>query len=282
MDVLGKDWFILNNGIATGSACFIAPGTYKIKGAGDMARFTDKFRYVYKSFSGNGTVTVRVTQQDAANALNKAGIMFRESLVSGSDYALLALSSGNGVFFQAQTHSGISLDADNTGAGTIKAPYWLRLERNGSSFTAWVSKDSITWTSIGKKTVPSFSKNVYVGLAVSSHSNNALSEAIFDSWTITDKTGPGSNGSILPGWHPLVFPNPSLGHFILDFNIEKKQRVWITITSGADGRTCYIETLNDFLGNYHRNLDALRLAKGSYAVTVRTEDGTQTIMLIRQ
>lgn len=281
MDVLGRDWFILNSGIATGSACFIAPGTYKVKGAGDMARLTDKFRYVYKSFSGNGTVTVRVTQQDAASPLNKAGIMFRESLVSGSDYALLALSSSSGVYFQVQTHSGISLDAGNTGAGAIKAPYWLRMERNGSSFTAWVSKDSITWTSIGKKTVPSFGKNVYAGLAVASHSNSVLSEAIFDSWTITGKTGPG-NSNPLPGWHPLVFPNPTLGHFILDFNIEKKQRVWISITSGADGRTCYTETLNDFLGNYHRDLDALRLAKGSYAVTVRTEDGTHTIILIKQ
>jgi len=280
-DVQGKDWFLLNNGIAAGSACFIAPGRYKVKGAGDMAKLTDKFRFVYKTLDGDGTVTVKVTQQDAISTLNKAGIMLRESLVSGSDYVLLALSSGNGVYFQSQTRSGMLLDADNIGAANIKAPYYLRLVRIGNEFTAWLSKDSIAWTAIGQKKVPSMSKKLYTGLAVSSHSNTTLSEALFDNWSITNKIPAGSNG-FLPRLHPFIFPNPTLGGFILDFNIEKKQNVSIIITSGSDGRTCYSEKLDNFSGNYHRNLNMLKLANGNYAVTVRSEAGIQTIILIKQ
>jgi len=280
-DIVGKDWMIPGHNIATGSACFIAPGTYKVKGAGDLGKLTDKFRFVYKTFSGDGTVTVRVSQQDAVSPFNKAGIMFRETLASGSDYVLLALSSGNGVYFQAQTRSGTLLDADSIGAANIKAPYYLRLVRTNSDFAAWVSKDSVAWTIIGRKKVTSFSKTAYIGLAVSSHNNNILSEAVFDNWVITDKTG-ASNSGIQLGLHPILFPNPTPGIATLDFDIDTKQKIWITITSGADGRNVYTETLNDFLGHYNKNLNTLRLAKGSYAVTIHTESGTKTIVLIKQ
>ncbi|MBS1565078.1 MAG: hypothetical protein JST39_11855, partial [Bacteroidetes bacterium] len=191
-DVLSKNWYLSNNGITPGNACFIAPGTYKVNGAGDLAKQADKFRYVYKTMEGNGTVTVRVTSQDAVSPLNRAGIMLRETLVSGSDYVSLTLSSGSGVYFQTQTHAGLTLDADNSGAGMIKAPYYLRLVRTGSNFTAWISKDSISWTSLGKKTIPAINKTLYVGLVVSSSSNTILSEAFFDNWTITDKTNNGN------------------------------------------------------------------------------------------
>lgn len=274
-DVLAKNWFISNSGITAGSACYIAPGTFKIRGAGDMASQTDKFRYVYRELNGNGIVTVRVTRQDSVSPLNKAGIMMRESLISGSDYVMLSLSSGNGVYFQVQTHVGTQLDVTNTNVA-IKAPYYLRLERTDAGFTGWVSKDSLTWTSIGKKTVPSMNKTLYAGLAVGSHSNNTLSEALFDKWTINGK-------NMVPQLiHPFVFPNPTPGRFTLDFNVGKRQTVWISITSGADGRTCFTEKLDNFEGYYHQNLDILRLAKGNYAVTVHTEEGSQTIILIKQ
>ncbi|HSC36354.1 MAG TPA: PKD domain-containing protein, partial [Chitinophagaceae bacterium] len=261
-------------GVTPGSTCFTAPGTYDVKGAGDLSGFLDRFRYVYSTLTGNGVATVRVTSQDAVSPLNGAGIMFRESLNSRAAYTLLALSSGNGVYWQSQSTLGLAPSVINTGAGNIKAPYYLRLDRKGSTITGYISKDSIKWTDIGKKTMPAISKTLYIGLAVYSHSDKLLSEAVFDNWTIQgEKEADGLN--------LFVYPNPTNGGFALEFRLEKKQRVWITLTSGADGRICYTETLDKFSGYYHKNLDQLRLAKGNYAVTVRTETATKTIILVK-
>jgi len=79
---------------------------------------------------------------------------------------------------------------------------------------------------IGKKTIPAMNKTLYIGLAVCSHINNTLSEAVFDGWTITDKTSSGDDDTgdhnnddhnnairiIIPRqqavFRPVVFPNP--------------------------------------------------------------------------
>ena len=92
---------------------------------------------------------------------------------------------------------------------------------------------------------------------------------------------PDEGEKVADGLNLFVYPNPTNGGFALEFRLEKKQRVWITLTSGADGRICYTETLDNFSGYYHRNLDQLRLAKGNYAVTVRTETATKTIILVK-
>ncbi|HSC39032.1 MAG TPA: T9SS type A sorting domain-containing protein, partial [Chitinophagaceae bacterium] len=285
--------------IATGSACFIAPGTYDIKGAGDLASGSDKFRFVYRSFSGNGTLIVKVTTQDAVNSLNKAGLMFRETTSSGANYAFLGLTSGNGVYLQSQTLLGLSVSTTSTGAGVIKAPYYLKLVRNGSTFTGLVSPDSITWTTIGSKTV-SMATSAYVGLAVCSHITNTLSEALFSNWTILNANGQQTNAARTTGTlvaegsadtqaqaqvltnGPLkVYPNPTNAGFVVDFSVDKKQNVWLAITSGADGRVCYTETLNGFSGSYHKDLSSIHLSKGTYAITIRTETGIKTIILVK-
>lgn len=284
--------------MATGSACFSAPGTYVIKGAGDLAAGSDKFRFVYRSLNGNGTMIVKVTSQDAVNSLNKAGLMFRESLNSGANYAFLGLSSSNGVYLQSQTLLGLVVSTTNTGAGVIDAPYYLRLVRNGTSFTGSVSADSISWTTIGSKTV-SMASTVYVGLAVCSHSTGTLSQAVFTNWTLLNGSGQQQStartmtgtestsaeltslaGAVNSGLR--VYPNPAAAGFTADFSVEKKQTVWLSVTSGADGRLCYTETLPDFSGHYSRDLGFLHLPKGNYAVTIRTETGVKTIILIKQ
>lgn len=284
-------------GIATGSACFEAPNTYDIKGAGDLATLSDKFRFVYKSFTGDGSLIVKVTTQDAVNASNKAGIMFRESLSGGASYALLALTSGNGALLQSQTLLGLSVSSTSTGAGVIKAPYYLRLVRSGSTFTGAVSADSITWTTIGSKSVSMTASTIYVGMAVCSHTSNTLSEAVFSNWTILNSNGQQVNATNNSGTLTTnesaalravlnnglkVYPNPTNAGFVVDFSIEKKQTVWVAITSGADGRLCYAETLSNFSGNYHKDLGLLHLAKGTYAIILRTETGIKTIILVKQ
>jgi ribosomal protein L14 len=127
-----------------------------------------------------------------------------------------------------------------------------------------------------------------VVVTVNSRTATTLQEA---ARTGTDTSISLSNTSVVPngpslsdqaaGFKPLVYPNPTSAGFVLDFSLEKKQTAWITITSGADGRVCYTETLNKFPGRYHKNLGLVNLAKGSYAITIRTETVTKTIILVK-
>jgi len=293
---IGGTGFLGLGGITAGSACFTAPNAYNVKGAGDLTAKTEKFRFVYRSFSGNGTMIVKLTAQDAVSTLNKAGLMFRESLSTGANYAFLGLSSGSGAYLQSQTAFGSSVSVTNTGAGVMKAPYYLKLVRNGTSFTGSVSADSISWTTIGSKTVSMTAGTIYVGLAVCSHNNNILSEVVFTNWTILNSSGQQVTAAriatdiqtvstatpSLVSSDLKVYPNPAAAGFTADFSVEKKQDIWISVTSGADGRICYTETLRNFSGHYSKDLGSLRLPKGSYAVTLRTETGTKTVLLIKQ
>src|SRR5436190_4438290 len=68
----------------------------------------------------------------------------------------------------------------STIAGPIKpAPYWVRLDRAGNTFTGYRSLDGVTWTLVGSYTIP-MSANVMVGLALTSHNVDATAVATFD------------------------------------------------------------------------------------------------------
>jgi hypothetical protein len=150
---------------------------------------------------------------------------------------------------------------------------------------------------VGSKTVSMSASTIYVGMAVCSHITNTLSNAVFSNWTGLNAsgqrvssadpvTGTMTAESAAPAPSAVnsdlkVYPNPTNAGFVVDFSVEKKQTVWLAITSGADGRLCYTETLNNFSGNYHKDLGQVHLSRGTYAVTIRTETGIKTIILVK-
>ena len=62
-------------------------------------------------------------------------------------------------------------DADP--AGLFDAPYWVRLVRQGNSFSAYRSSNGTSWTLQGTITV-TMNTSVFVGLAVTSHNDGTL------------------------------------------------------------------------------------------------------------
>ncbi len=172
-------------GIA-GSACF-ENGIFTLSGSGnDIWDTQDAFRFAYKTLVGDGIITARVLTQDATNEWNKCGIMFRESLTPGSRNVFIALTSGNGAAFQNRLVTDDYSNNINTGAG-IQAPYWLRLVKNGSVYTAFISSDSIAWTQLGDAVDAGFGNGipVYAGLAITSHNNAVLSTAAIDNYFLS-------------------------------------------------------------------------------------------------
>lgn len=157
----------------------VSGGVYTVSGSGtDIWGTSDKFRFVYRTFTGDGEIIVRVTSQTNTDPWAKAGIMFRETLNANSRHAMMVLSPSNGTAFQYRNATA-GASATFGGASAAAPNNWLRLTRRGNVFTGYRSSDGITWTQVGTATIP-MATSINVGLCVTSHVNKTLSTAKFD------------------------------------------------------------------------------------------------------
>jgi hypothetical protein len=163
---------------AAGSASE-SDGTWTINGSGvDIWDYTDEFHYVYQPLSGDGQIIARVVSVGYTNAWAKAGVMIRETLDGDSKHAMMVVTPGNGTAFQRRTNTGGS--SDHTEGSSVTAPYWVKLIRSGNTFTGYESADGSTWTLVGSVSI-TMATDVYIGLAVTSHSDGDLCTAEIDS-----------------------------------------------------------------------------------------------------
>jgi regulation of enolase protein 1 (concanavalin A-like superfamily) len=152
-------------------------GTWTIRAAGsDIWGTDDSFRYVYRPLSGDGSLVARVNRLDNTHAWAKAGVMIREGLASTSRNATIALTPANGVAFQYRAASGGR--SSSVQAAGKQAPYWLKLERKGTTFSGYYSSNGSQWTLLGSCTL-ALAKEISIGLAVTSHNSAALTTAVF-------------------------------------------------------------------------------------------------------
>ncbi len=170
---------------ASGGACYNSP-TFTIVGSGaDIWNTADAFQYVSQTASGNTTITARVnTEEIQVSGWSKAGVMIRETTASNSANAAVLVTPSNGVVMQWRTTTGGSCtNIDITGK---TAPLWVRMVRNGSTFTGYYSTNGSSWTSIGSTTI-SMSSSATAGLAITSQSSGTLCSAMLDN---VSKTNP--------------------------------------------------------------------------------------------
>jgi regulation of enolase protein 1 (concanavalin A-like superfamily) len=165
-----------------GSASY-SNGTFTVNGAGSSISGTaDQFNYVYQAVGTSYTITARVVSMTNTNTGAQAGVMVRETLASGSTMANINVTPANGVTWVDRTATNGSASGSRT-AGLV-APYWIRVVRNGSTFTGYFSPDGVNWTQQGTVSI-SVASNVYIGLVVSSRSNSQLCTATFDNVSVT-------------------------------------------------------------------------------------------------
>ena len=166
---------------AAGSATFTA-GTFTVTGSGsDIWNQSDEFRYVYQSLTGDGEITAQVVGPSNTNAWAKAGLMIRGSLAADAPHASIFLTPENGVGFQRRLTAG----AGSQHNGVMRnSPERLRLVRKGDTFTTYHLANSNSWVEVGSATI-AMDETVYIGLAVTAHSDGKLSEADFREVKIT-------------------------------------------------------------------------------------------------
>jgi endonuclease/exonuclease/phosphatase family metal-dependent hydrolase len=111
--------------------------------------------------------------------------MMRETLTAGSKHAFMLVSPGQGLAFQRRPSTGGLSEHTSGGNGT--APRWVKIERRGSTFTAYRSTDGVSWTTVGSETM-NMTDTIYVGLAVGSHVDGDRATATFDGVTVSNST----------------------------------------------------------------------------------------------
>jgi regulation of enolase protein 1 (concanavalin A-like superfamily) len=166
----------------TGSANY-SNGTFTVNGSGTSISGTaDQFNYAYQAAGTSYTITARVVSMTNTNSGAQAGVMIRETLATGSTMVNVNVTPSNGVTWVYRTATGGSTSGGRT--ASLVAPYWVRLVRNGSTFTGYFSTDGVNWTQQGTASI-SMASNAYIGLVVSSRNSSQLCTAIFDNASIT-------------------------------------------------------------------------------------------------
>jgi hypothetical protein len=145
--------------------------TYTIGGFGEgIEGAADSFRFVYKQMTGDGTLTVRLTQITRFSDDTHSGIMFRETLDPGSAMVMHTLRAAGQVFLRSRvTADTAAQDGPQVPQfpATLVIPHWMRLKREGDIFTAEHSSDGHTWEVVDNPVTISMAQTIYIGMAVS-------------------------------------------------------------------------------------------------------------------
>jgi hypothetical protein len=172
-------------------------GIYTMTASGaDIWGTADEFRYAYKQLGGAGSITAKVESVENTDPWAKCGVMIRETLEPGSKFAAVYITPGNGCRFQGRLTPAADATSDTSVASAeqmaITAPYWIKLERDAAgNFNGYYSSDGISWQAMTwnpqKISMPA---NVYIGLALTSHSSGVTGKAEFSNVQTTGTVSP--------------------------------------------------------------------------------------------
>lgn len=178
------------------STSSVASGVYTLNAGGtDLSQSGSTDTACYVSFpvtnSANCTITARVVSIANGNTNSRAGVEIRETTANNSRH--MASTVQKGLAMRAIYRVTTNGSSSTTVTGTYR-PYWVRLQRTGSSFSSWGSTDGSTWVQTGTSQVIPMSLDVQAGLAVSARSDGALTTAVFDNVTINGVAASGLTG----------------------------------------------------------------------------------------
>ena len=153
---------------------------------GDLWGNFDGTRFVYRRLSGDGTITARVLSVDRAAHWTKAGVLIRENLTNGSKYVGAFKTPNAGErSVQMQWRSAQNGGTSGHNVTNLWTPTWVRVRREGTTFTAWTSLNGVNWNQMRDPVSVEMGQDVYIGMAVSANASwGRMADATFDNITI--------------------------------------------------------------------------------------------------
>jgi RNA polymerase sigma factor (sigma-70 family) len=162
----------------------LAGGVLAVNSSGmDLWGASDSAYFVYRKLTGDGTIRARLLTLPATGTYAKAGVMVRGSLDPDAANVFLGRNVGtDGLIYQVRPRP----KAETKCPGGRKAglPCWSRLVRRGHTVTGSVSHDGTTWEEVSSQTID-LGKEVFFGLAVTSHKEGVVNTSTFDQVTLT-------------------------------------------------------------------------------------------------
>jgi hypothetical protein len=172
-----------------GSTCKTG-NIYNLTGSGtDIGGNADQFQFAFTSIDiADYDVVGRVIQQDQVNPNDKIGVMVRDSLTNTSRFAYMA-SVNNGTQFIYEYRSVPSGPVTTIVSAGHTIPYWVRINKTGTTYTAYVSGNGSSWLQVGSPVNLNFGTDPtnapHYGMAITSADNTILSTGQIDNFTIT-------------------------------------------------------------------------------------------------
>jgi alpha-galactosidase len=162
-----------------------------IAAGSDVSGTNNQYGTIYQpgALSTSGSVTTQVTAQQVLNTGMKSGLIVRGDVTKASTspgYVTLEVTPGNRVQMQWDADGNGQLDASASKSLTGSTPIWLRLVRDGTTFTGSYSTDGTTWTTVSSATVSTATGPEDAGMFTSSHNTYDDARADFGSFSLTN------------------------------------------------------------------------------------------------
>jgi len=142
--------------------------------------------------------TMYLTDNETSNlwvGFSSAGASGPESVGAVNIPVTLTSTASTPVTVEYVVSSGSRSSA--TAVNPISLPYWVRVVRNGSWFSSFISTDGVTWTNRGSMQAISMSNASYfAGIAVASATNGIACTGMVDNVSITGLDLGGSAGTL--------------------------------------------------------------------------------------
>lgn len=148
--------------------------------AEDGSVVSDSFWFLHRNLGREGSITVRLTAMTGTITYPppnhdrivsglvpwaKTGIIVKDGLRQGSQYAALMMTGSHGMRFQHDYKHDV---AGRAGGVPELFPRWLRLTRSGDTITGSESADGAEWDTVATATLDGLPDTVQVGLFATS------------------------------------------------------------------------------------------------------------------
>jgi alpha-galactosidase len=155
-------------------------GVFSIEGDGaDIWGASDQCAYLNREVETDGYISVRVLSQTNSDPWAKTGLMMRESVAPNSVFVMLCVTPGNGISLQWRDSTGMSCQKKDFPSASL--PVFLKLLKNGSTFSTYKSADGKLWQALGDITLQrAFDSKYLAGMEVVSHSSHMMNLSKFD------------------------------------------------------------------------------------------------------
>ena len=157
-----------------------AKGVFTLGGTLDIYGPSDGCHFVWQTLKGNGAIIARVLSIERTHYHAKAGLAMRESLLADGRHVTWVATPADGPQLLVREQPGAAtISRKKADTNKDPVPVWLKLVREGDTFTSFQSADGKAWTQYDSFTLK-LSETLHVGLVASSHQKDKVSTATFD------------------------------------------------------------------------------------------------------